>query len=87
MHIKLEKWPLPQAALSHPLTGSLEVLGIDRGLSWLKGTCAQGVVSAECHGIHPVAMALQSPAQHTLGQRETGQTYPTLHPRELVLPG
>lgn len=48
-------------------------MGVNRGLSWLKGPCAQGIVSAEGHGIHPVAVALQSPAEHTLGEKEIGQ--------------
>lgn len=80
-HTSQRPGPFPSSSRpSFPrlLTGPLKVLGINGGLRGLEGPCAQGVVSAECHSVHPVAVALQSPAQHALGQRETGQTHTPL---------
>lgn len=61
----------PPGSLTGPSEGLEE---FTRGLGRLKGpTRAQGVVGAEGHGVHPVAVALQSPAWHALGWTETGQ--------------
>lgn len=40
------------------LTGALDILGVNGGLCRLKGTYSKDVVSAECHGVHPVGMTL-----------------------------
>lgn len=61
------------------LTGPLQVLGIHCGFSRLKGPCAQGIVCAKRHGVHPVAMTLKSTTQHTLGQEKTGHIYTEIY--------
>lgn len=57
-----------------PLTAqSLYACVLLCGVTRVKGSCSEGVVSVECHRVYPVGVALKSAAQDTLREREGGK--------------
>lgn len=58
--------PTPACHQANALTGAAHILWVNRGLGRLKGACAEDVVGAQSHGVHPVCVALQGAAQNPL---------------------